>query len=525
MKNKKIILAILSIILIITLSTISFAASFEEAVENYKNRTNTVAENTVSNSAENVSEEEPEKEVQNNVENKVEIKTEEEKEDLPDDALIGPEVKPEKEDAEIEEEDIITFKETILEDVYKMSDKKIEYKEVYIDANAYIMSGEELLLEDVKVDGNLFVMATKVTLKNVLVEGSIYLLGENINVDGQFDSVYICGNKVIVSSDTNILKEARITGDEVTFEGTAQRNIYVYADIVKLTDEAKILGDCNVEASSTEISEDAQINGKNNISIVEETEVVFDKMEIYKSIIAETVIILVVAIFILSTSPKFIDVNGRLRLRDFFKAFFTGLLEIILVIAILTALSYIGYGIGFGFALFILTCVLVYFGKMLFIISAGIRLCGKKEYVSRVKAFFMIIFVLLVVEALSLLQLTGLVGFIASLIINLVLGITGFGSIVRVVLTPIKRNRPIKVKQPKKPEMKVEVYDSYVEDALKEKEEINKEVLKAEEPKEVVKEEPEIKEESKEEKTEVIEEKNEPQEEIKEENKQDDEEK
>lgn len=505
MKNKKIILAILSITLIIILSTISFAASFEEAVENYKNRANTVSENVVSNSTETTLTEKPNEEIKNEVET--------EPEELPGDVLAIPEDNKEEEN---EEDNTITFKETILEDLYNFSDKKIEYKKIYVDANAYIMSDEDLILENVKIDGNLFAMSNNITLKNVLIEGSVYLLGENINIDGHINSVYGCGNKILVSSDSDILREARIVGNEITFEGTVQRNAYLSADIVRVTEDAKILGNCNIEASNTEISEDAKVYGENNVSIVEETETVFDKMDIYKGIIAETVIILIVSIFILNTSPKFIDVNGRLRLRDFFKAFFTGLLEIILVIAILILLSYIGYGIGFGFALFILACVLVYFGKMLFIISAGIRLCGKREYVSRVKAFFMIILVLVVVEAFSLLQLTGIAGFVASLIINLVLGITGFGSIVRVILTPIKRNKPIKVNKPKKSEMKVEVYDSYVEDALKEKEKTETEVSKNDEHIEEQNKEQEIKDEPKEEKIEDVNEKNELSEEIKE---------
>ena len=155
-------------------------------------------------------------------------------------------------------------------------------------------------------------------------------------------------------------------------------------------------------------------------------------------------IILVVAIFVLYSSPKFVAVNGKLRLRDFVKAFFTGILELIIVFAIFIGLAYIGYGFGFGFALLILSFILVYFGKMIFIISAGIRLAGKSEYVSKVKSFFMILIILAVVEAINLLQLIGFAGLIASMIINLVLGITGFGSLVRVVLTPSKKKKQVK---------------------------------------------------------------------------------
>ena len=54
---------------------------------------------------------------------------------------------------------------------------------------------------------------------------------------------------------------------------------------------------------------------------------------------------------------------------------------------------------------------------------------------------------LVVVEAVNLLQLLGVTGFIAAIIINLILGIIGFGSFVRVLLAPTRKVKEVVVSQ------------------------------------------------------------------------------
>ena len=441
MKSKKIILTILSVVLILALTTVSFAAktgmSFEEAVEASKEREKATNE-VVNEDEEKEVVEETEKTVEETEEavskdEKEEIEGSDEKEDKEE-----TEEKAEEDAEEIEEEGVVTFLDTISEDVV-VAGENIEYKSTYVDGNVHIMA-EKVELKDFKVDGNLFICATNTVLDNVLVEGSCYIIGETIKVDGQMDSAYLLGENVTVTAFANIEKELRVAATVLNFEGSVGRDLAVYAENVTISDRAQVYGDCFAEATSVDISEDAKINGEEKITIVENANnFSINNQYVYYTIIANCVIVLVIAIFVLYSSPKFVAVNGKLRLRDFIKAFFTGILELVLVVAIFIGLSYIGYGIGFGLALLLLSLIFVYFGKTIFIISAGIRLAGKSENVSKVKSFFFILIVLVVVEAVNLLQLLGVSGLLAAMIINLVLGIIGFGSFVRVILAPTRK--------------------------------------------------------------------------------------
>lgn len=466
MKNKKVILAAISIIVIALLSTVSFAITstrtgmtFDEAVQASKDRnnklknetSNEVVENEVSNEVvtgnevNNTESQEPDVEKENpekndDLETEKENKIDDEKESNENGKVV------EDEDKELEEGDVISFKETMSEDISKVGET-VEYKSVYIDGNVHIIA-EKVLLEDVKIDGNLFIAGTNVELNNVIIEGTLYIIAENVKVDGQTTSAYIMGNNVVIESYASIIKELRVGASNLEFSGFVGRNLDVYAENIKITDTAEIYGDCIVEASSVDVSEEAKINGEKSIKVIENVNTVMlvTDQAVYSKIITNCVIILIVAIFVLYSSPKFVAVNGGLRLRDFIKSFFTGILELLFVFVLFAVTLYLGYGIGFVFALVILSMLLVYFGKMLFIISAGIRLAGKSENVSRIKSFFVILIVLIIVESSNLLMLVGNNGVLATIIINLVLGIVGFGSLVRVVLTPSRRKKQPKIK-------------------------------------------------------------------------------
>ena len=293
-----------------------------------------------------------------------------------------------------------------------------------------------------KISGNLFIVAVNAELNNVIVEGTVYAILDNIIMDGQITSAYIMGENVVLKERASIIKELRVGATNFEFNGFVGRDVYVCSEEVKILDKAEIYGDCMVEAAIVDISEDVKIEGEKSIKIIEKVNpVIITNQMVYSKIITNCVIVLIVAIFVLYSSPKFVAVNGKLRLRDFIKSLFTGIIELVLVFGLFAGTIYLGYGIGFAFALLILSLILVYLGKMLFIISAGIRLAGKTENVSRIKSFFIILIVLVIVESSSLLMLLGNMGILATLIINLVLGIVGFGSLVRVVLTPSRRKK------------------------------------------------------------------------------------
>ena len=149
----------------------------------------------------------------------------------------------------------------------------------------------------------------------------------------------------------------------------------------------------------------------------------------------EIAIILIITIFVLYGFPKFTEVNSALRLRDFFKAFFTGLLEFILVIAIAVGLFFTGYGIGYGLILINLLILFTILGKVIFTISFAVRMSCYPGKVSLIKAFFATVFVAVILAGIEMISLLGSIGFIINVIFNMILAFVGLGSMFRVIFT------------------------------------------------------------------------------------------
>ena len=323
------------------------------------------------------------------------------------------------------------------------SDKNLEYKDVVVNGNIFIANSDKIIFDNVKVNGDVVVFAANVEIINSEIEGSAYITAtEKLAVtDSEINAMYCLGDKVEISDGTEISRELRAVGSTVTINGEIGRDVYVFAESVKFQDNAKVSGKAVIKSESKTISENADIPNldyeKVNYSNTSDTSESIITYLIEKG--TEIVIILLIAIFILCGFPKFTEVNSSLRLRDFFKAFFTGLLEFIVIVAIAVGLFFTGYGIGYGLILLNLLITFVILGKVLFIVSFAIRLSCKPEKISKIKAFFTIVVVALVIAFIEMVSVAGTTGMIIDMIINCVLAITGFGSMFRVIFTSKKK--------------------------------------------------------------------------------------
>jgi len=255
------------------------------------------------------------------------------------------------------------------------------------------------------------------------------------------DSAFISGENVNILEYSEILKELRLAGTDITFAGIAGRVVKVAAENLEILESAKITGDLDAVVEEYEISEDAKIKGESNIEISDSKIIgVQISLKSYLSEkIAEFVIILIVAIFVLGGFPKFTEANKKLHLRDFVKSFFTGILEIIVAILIAILIMYIGYAVGYAVALIALTIIFALLGRLIFILAFAIRISGKKEKVSKVKIFFMIVVVALAIEVIDMLVLLGTVGVVITMVFDFVIGISGFGTLFTVIFTSKKK--------------------------------------------------------------------------------------
>ena len=336
-------------------------------------------------------------------------------------------------------------KEKILSDIYiAESNDDVIYDNKQIEGNIYIITSKNVKFRDCNISGNIFVFSNLFELDNTRLEGSLYVVSNDVNfVKSKITSSYIAANSVNADVDTEVLNDVRIVANVVNFLGDINRDSYI-----------QVFESSNIDYSVT-------------------------IQDILPNLIAKFAIILVIAIVVLGGFPKFVGVNLSLGISSFFKAFFTGIIEIIIIALISLTLMILGLGAGYGFAILILLSALVCFGKAIFIIAFALRLVRNKGKNARVKAFIYTIFVSAVVIALDLLVILGETGFLATLIINIILAITGFGTLLRVIFTSkVKKQEVPKVQEVASAPIEPETPKNVSKPIIKEAELIPNEVKK-----------------------------------------------
>lgn len=336
-------------------------------------------------------------------------------------------------------------KEKILSDIYiAESNNDVIYDNKQIEGNIYIITSKNVKFRDCNISGNIFVFSNLFELDNTKLEGSLYVVSNDVNfVKSKITSSYIAANSVNADVDTEVLNDVRIVANVVNFLGDINRDSFI-----------QVFESSNIDYSVT-------------------------IQDILPNLIAKFAIILVIAIVVLGGFPKFVGVNLSLGISSFFKAFFTGIIEIIIIALISLTLMILGLGAGYGFAILILLSALVCFGKAIFIIAFALRLVRNKGKNARVKAFIYTIFVSAVVIALDLLVILGETGFLATLIINIILAITGFGTLLRVIFTSkVKKQEVPKVQEVASAPIEPETPKNVSKPIIKEAELIPNEVKK-----------------------------------------------
>lgn len=300
------------------------------------------------------------------------------------------------------------YENEILSDIYLTElEQDIVYEDTYIDGNIYIVSSSKVEFKDCEIIGNIFIISNVFELNNTKIEGSCFTVSNNVNlIESQVTSMYSVANTIESDEDSEIANDIRAVANTVNFLGEVGRDSYI-----------QVFDTSNIEYSVT-------------------------IQDILPELLTKYAIILVITIFVLCGFPKFVGVNLPLRISSFFKAFFTGIIEIIVIIAIALTLMVLGLGVGYAFGILILLFAILTFGKVIFVIAFSLRLVRNKSKNARVKAFIFAIFVAAVVEAIELIMVLGETGFVVNLIINMVLSITGFGTLMRVIFTAKRKKTP-----------------------------------------------------------------------------------
>lgn len=442
------------IVLIILLSVTRVFAVTSNNIEPRDNTSRNSTENTVnSNSTNELSEEDLipalEEELREKQEQAREEAAEEEEENKNSENTTNRENSVDKEVSNTTKNNSSNTKKDydkeILSDIYITElNQDTVYENTYIDGNIYIVSSSKVEFKDCEIIGNIFIISNVFELNNTKIEGSCFTVSNNVNlIESQVTSMYSVANTIESDEDSEIANDIRAVANTVNFLGEVGRDSYI-----------QVFDTSNIEYSVT-------------------------IQDILPELLTKYAIILVITIFVLCGFPKFVGVNLPLRISSFFKAFFTGIIEIIIIALISLTLMILGLGAGYGFAILILLSALVCFGKAIFIIAFALRLVRNKGKNARVKAFIYTIFVSAVVIALDLLVILGETGFLATLIINIILAITGFGTLLRVIFTSkVKKQEVPKVQEVASAPIEPETPKNVSKPIIKEAELIPNEVKK-----------------------------------------------
>ena len=383
MKNKsKIIIAVL-LMLILLLSTVSFATN-----KVVKNETNEV-ENTVD---EEISDD-IELDIQNLTNNLLE-----------DDAIS---------------QDNIEYFDN---DIYEIKDE-IKLTKM-VNGNVYIIA-KEININSSIIDGNAYLLGETIKIDNSTINGSVYIAGKDISINANIKDAYIAGETIKIGEESIINRNLRVASDKLDILGIVYDNVYSGADSIYVGDNAKILGELNYSSSEPAvISPTATVNSQNYTKTEEKEDVENISADLVKgivktvtvfSIVGAVIKALVVAGILVLISNKLIEKNKNAEVSDYIKNAGKGLILFILIpiFAIILCITLIGAGLGVILILFYI--VLIYISAVVASLALASTILKNED--SKWKLYGLTVAIFLV---LSLIKLIPVVGGIIMFIFKLI---------------------------------------------------------------------------------------------------------
>lgn len=270
------------------------------------------------------------------------------------------------------------YDKTISSELSAVTSENKTYDGYYIDGNVFILGSGKVKIKNSQIVGNVFITAEEVEFDDTIVNGSLFLFANQITLNVNADAGYITGDKINFEKTSRIKNELRLIGEYVYVDGQVGRDISVFAKELEISKDARIYGNCIIEANKYDIEEDC-ILGETKINTINyKTKEESIKERLFDSA-ANIIIVLIITVFVLGGFPKFTAVNKKLRLRDFVKSFFTGLLELVCCFGIAILIMIIGHGVRICFCSNKFKYCICYFRRSIIYNSC----CNKNSWKSR----------------------------------------------------------------------------------------------------------------------------------------------
>lgn len=304
------------------------------------------------------------------------------------------------------------------------------------------------------IDGIGFVAGNTVNINGELEYG--FVAGNNISINGNIGkSIYVAGNKIIISNDAKINRDAFIVGNDITLSGNINRDVSIGASVVTIKSDAKISGNVSLTTEKLVIQDGASITGtlkynedakkeiSNNANIgkvATYSQETTDDSNNYIDVLSSILNMIVVFVVLATVLPKcFSKTTGIYEeSNNYFKGIGIGLLILICVPIVCLFLLISSIGISLGLILAVLYGVGIYISYVIagFILGDTIITKLLKQDINN---YFIGVIGIIIMKLLILVPVIG--GFVS--VIALTIGLYTIGKLI--ISDKNDKNKKVKV--------------------------------------------------------------------------------
>ena len=316
------------------------------------------------------------------------------------------------------------------DDWYNM-DNKVEETGKIVDGNSYLMAND-ISLSNTSIYGNLYILGNNITISNIEVSNSVYIAGNNVEFEGTANDMYVIGNDVRLGANAVIMRDIKVGGSKITFDGRVGRNAYVAAEDFELGSTAQIarMLEYTAEEEIT-IPEGAEVGDvkfeKQEVKVDTEIKETKPSIKSYLmkaiKVAIKTVITACILVFLVGKFKKMERNSGYGAL------FGKGILGLVLVPILSVVLCITILGAGFGVSMMAIYIILLCYARAVMATEIAYRYWNKKsqEPIGNGKLIGTATGIGLVVWLVGLIPVIGI-------ILKMVLGLMGLGVILTLVL-------------------------------------------------------------------------------------------
>lgn len=301
-------------------------------------------------------------------------------------------------------------------------DDNIEMNQL-VDGNVYLF-GKNINVTG-KVNGSLYAFGYDVAFgEESYIVQSIYVMANNLTLDGSANDLYAIANKVDMSYDSFMIRDLRVAAETFNFNGGVGRDAFVTAKEFNFDMEegnsAIVYGNLTY-SSSNELSLSSNlVQGTIEYKKTLEDEESVGEIILDKVINICATLLYVLAIFFLSLwlAPKFVAKisNYSNKPIEAAKSFGIGLLATIIAVVVGFILIFTVVGLPIGFAIIALLVLLLSISTAITCTSITYTLKEKFNYSKNYYTYLTLIGLVIVIWALKLIPYFGaLVSFVVKM--------------------------------------------------------------------------------------------------------------